>query len=224
MRFLKKVFSVAALCGLAMSAMQAGAAEPQAGVEYQVLTTPQNTDAGKKIEVIEFFAYYCPHCYSFEPKLTAWVKKQGNNIVYKRFHVERGDEIAPQQRLFFTLEAMGVAEQYSLRVFQEMHIDHNRLNTDEMVFSLAERIGLDRAKFIETYRSFGVSAKVRRATAMMEAYGIDAWPMLIIDGRYRTSPSLAGSTVKNAKSDGELHDATINVMDYLVTKAKAEKK
>lgn len=223
MRFLKKVFCAVALLSVAMLSTSASA-EPKSGVEYQLLPTPQNTDAGKKVEVIEFFAYYCPHCNSFEPKLEAWIKKQGDNIVFKRVHVANGEQIAPQQRLFFTLEAMGLSEQYNLRVFQEMHVNHNRLESEKAVFDFVGQIGIDRAKFIEAYHSFGVSAKVRRGTAMMEAYGVDSWPMLIIDGRFRTSPSLAATTVKDAKSDADLHDATLVVMDYLVAKAKAEKK
>ena len=44
---------------------------------------PVSAPAGK-VEVIEFFWYGCPHCYEFEPTIEAWVKKQGNNIDFKR--------------------------------------------------------------------------------------------------------------------------------------------
>lgn len=220
MRFFKKAVCVLALCGVALAAL-ATPADPKNGVEYLTLPTPQSTDAGKKIEVTEFFAYYCPHCAAFEPTLTAWAKKQGDNIVFKRIHVRRDDSVLPQQRLFFTLEAMGLLEQYHTKIFHAMHVLHNRLNSDDAVFDFIEKQGIDRKKFIEAYQSFGVAARVRRANAMMQAYHIDSWPMLAIDGRFLTSPSQASHGT--AQNEAELQAQTLAVMDYLVAKAKAEK-
>jgi thiol:disulfide interchange protein DsbA len=180
----------AALLGLA-SAGSVFAAEPKDGAEYLTLPTAQPTDTGRKVEVIEFFAYYCPHCYAFEPRLAAWVRQQGNNIVFRRVHVSRDASVAPQQRLFFTLETMGLLEQYHDKVFAAMHVDRLRLNSDEQVFDWITKNGIDRGRFIDTYRSFGIQQRLRRADAMMDAYRIDRWPMLAIGGRYLTSPSHA---------------------------------
>ena len=222
MRFLKKVLFAAALCGAAFA--HASPAEPKNGVEYETLTTAQPTEAGKKIEVTEFFAYYCPHCNVLEPQLAAWVKKQGDNIVFKRVHVSRDASVAPQQRLFFTLQAMGLIDQLHTKVFQAMHVEHNRLNTDEAVFDFVARQGVDRQKFIDTYRSMGISGRVRKADAMMQGYNVSFWPMIAIDGRYITSPSQADQGSKSAKNEEQLNAQALTVMDVLVAKAKAEKK
>jgi thiol:disulfide interchange protein DsbA len=223
MRLLKKVLFAVTLCGAAMAA-QASPADPKNGVEYQTLPTAQATPAGKKIEVVEFFAYYCPHCNVLEPALAAWVKKQGDNIVFKRVHVQRDESVAPQQRLFFTLEAMGLVEQLHSKVFQAMHVERNRLNSDEAVFSFVEKQGIDRAKFSDAYRSFGVAARVRQANAMMSAFKVDSWPMIGIDGRFITSPSLANEGSKSAQNEEQLNSQALTVMDHLLAKAKAEKK
>lgn len=215
MNLLKQLLCALALCGATLAAQAA----PQNGVDYLTLATPQNTDAGKKVEVIEFFAYYCPHCRSFEPALAAWAKKQGEQIVLRRIHVSNGDSIAPQQRLFFTLEAMGLLNTVHDKVFHAIHVERQRLGSDEQVFDFIEKQGIERKKFIDVYRSFGVAARVRNAGNLMAAYKIDSWPTLAIDGRYVTSPSLAG---KSATSEAELHAQTLAVMDYLVTKAKAK--
>ncbi len=216
------------LSALTLCAFTAGAgaapANPQNGVEYMTLPEIQNTDSGKKVEVTEFFAYYCPHCNAFEPMLSAWVKKQGDNIVFKRVHVPRDASVAPQQRLFFTLEAMGLLPQYHERVFAAMHgQDRQRLNSDELVFDWAAKAGIDRAKFIDVYRSFGVTARVHRADAMMVAYKVDSWPMLAVAGHYLTSPYLAGQGSKGS-SEAEQQQAALSVLDFLVAKAKAEQK
>jgi thiol:disulfide interchange protein DsbA len=219
-RFLR--LGCAALFGLCAASGVLGA-EPKDGVEYLTLPTAQPTDAGRKVEVIEFFAYYCPHCYAFEPALQAWVKQQGDNIVFRRVHVSRDANVAPQQRLFFTLEAMGLAGQYHDKVFAAMHVDRLRLNSDEQVFDWIARNGIDRARFVDTYRSFGIQQRLRRADAMMDAYRIDRWPMVVVGGRWLTSPSHASESAiagGEARSEAQQGQAVLQVMDYLVAKAK----
>jgi thiol:disulfide interchange protein DsbA len=211
----------AAALGLAAAApLAAGAAEPRDGSEYLTLPSILPTDSGRKVEVIEFFAYYCPHCYAFEPRLAAWVKRQGDNIVFKRVHVPRDANVLPQQRLFFTLEAMGLLEQYHDKVFAAMHVERLRLNSDEQVFDWIAKNGIDRAAFIDTYRSFGIQQRLRRADAMMDAYHIDRWPVVAIGGRWLTSPSHANRNSGEARTEAQQQDVALQVMDYLVAKAR----
>ena len=227
MRILKYVLSTLVLSAVALSSVSAIAspAEPKNGVEYKTLPTPQPVDTGKKVEVIEFFDYACPHCHALDPALTAWVKKQGDNIVFKRTHISRTNTELPQQKMFYTLEAMGLMnEAINAKIFAEMHVNRNRMNRDELVFDFIAKQGIDRQKFIDTYRGMGVQGRVRKATAMMAAYGVDSWPMFAIDGKYVTSPSMADEGVKAAKSEADLHAQGLQVMDILVAKAKAEKK
>ena len=62
--------------------------QAQNGAEYTTLKTPQPVQAqGKKVEVIEFFMYHCPACYALEPAMLEWVKKQGDNISFRRIHI-----------------------------------------------------------------------------------------------------------------------------------------
>ena len=225
MRLPRRLFCTV-LLGLAagLNAAAAPAADPQAGAQYVVLPTAQPTDTGKKVEVIEFFAYYCPHCYAFEPALESWVKQQGDNIVFKRVHVPRDASVLPQQRLFYTLDAMGLLNRYHQKVFDAMHQQHLRLSSDEQVFDWVAQNGIDRAKFIDTYRSFGIQAKLRRAAAMMDAYGVDRWPLVVIDGRFITSPSHAGAGAPEGTTEAQQQQQALQVMDFLVTKAKADKR
>jgi thiol:disulfide interchange protein DsbA len=216
----------AALLGLAaasagsLPAAAAAVNEPQDGAEYLTLPAALPTDTGRKVEVIEFFAYYCPHCYAFEPRLAAWVRQQGDNIVFKRVHVARDASVAPQQRLFFTLEAMGLLEQYHDKVFNAMHVERLRLNSDEQVFDWIAKNGIERARFIDTYRSFGIEQRLRRAGAMMDAYHVDRWPLVAIGGRWLTSPSHAGAHAQGARTEAEQQDMALRVMDYLVAKVR----
>ena len=221
MRFLKFMLSVVTLSALALTAA-ASPTDPKEGAEYKTLAKPQPVDTGKKVEIIEFFDYACPHCAAFDSTLNAWVKKQGDNIVFKRVHIGRQGSDVPQARMFYTLQAMGLlTPELHTKAFNEIHVNHNRMNRDEMVFDFVAKQGVDKQKFIDTYRGFGVAGHVRKALAMMNDYSVEFWPLLIVDGKYQTAPSMAGA---EATSETQLNANVTQVLDALVVKAKAEKK
>ncbi|MFM2057892.1 MAG: hypothetical protein RLY71_2277 [Pseudomonadota bacterium] len=152
---------------------------------------PVTVPAGK-IEVIEFFWYGCPHCNAFEPTLEAWVKKLPSDVVFRRVHVGFRPTFEPQQRLYVTLETMGLVDAMQRKIFYAIHQQGVRLDKPEQIFDFVASNGVDRAKFIETFNSFGVQTKVRQGKQLAESYKIDGVPALGIHGRYYTSPSLAG--------------------------------
>jgi len=217
-----KKFLAVFLFGVSFAA-GASPAAPVLDTDYVKVMEPQPADTGKKVEVIEFFAYYCPHCYAFDPSLTAWAKKQGDNIVFRRIHVGTGPAVLPQQKLFFSLESLGLADQFHQKVFDAMHAQPSALRTDAMVQEWAAHEGIDKNKFAGTYGGLGVSGQVRRASRLMDVYRVDYWPMVIIDGKYMTSPSQVNKGTP-VHSEEQMHANTLTVMDFLVSKAKAEKK
>jgi thiol:disulfide interchange protein DsbA len=223
MHFLKKILT-AATFALAAGSVAASPAAPKEGAEYKALSSAQPTDTGKKVEVIEFFAYWCPHCATFDPTLAAWVKKQGDNIAFKRVHVSHSERFLPQQKLYYSLESMGLAEQLQPKVLAALHGGGEVLARDEQVFDWVGRNGIDKTKFADTYRSFGVAGKVRRASALMESYQVEYWPLLVVDGRWQVSPTLTGEANKELNTEAAQQQATTQVLDFLVAKAKAEKK
>src|SRR5207245_5431421 len=98
--------------------------KPQDGKDFRTLDkkAPVEAPAGK-IEVVEFFWYSCPHCNAFEPKLESWLKKLPPDVAFRRVPVAFRDDFVPQQRLFYTLEAMGKVDAMQAKVFQEIHVN-----------------------------------------------------------------------------------------------------
>ena len=220
MRLPRRLFCTA-LLGLAagFSAPAALAAEPQAGTQYVVLQNPQPTDTGKKVEVTEFFWYDCPHCNAFEPSLEAWVKKQGDKIVFKRVPVAFRDSFIPQQKLYYALEALGKVDELQARIFRAIHVERQQLETYSQIAAfIAKQPGIDAKKYADAYNSFGVQTKARRATQLQADYQIDGVPTLAIGGRYLTSPSIVAASVGN-RPEPALHEAALQVADYLVSKS-----
>jgi thiol:disulfide interchange protein DsbA len=221
MRFLQHLLTVLTLAFMAAGA-NAAPNNPQNGVDYRTLDKAQQTDAGKKVEVIEFFWYACPHCSALEHDLVAWVKKQGDNIAFKRVPVAFRDTMIPQQKLFYTLEAMGKFDELHQKVFNAIHVEKRRLDSDAEILDFVVKNGIDKQKFLDVYNSFGVQSKVRRAAQLTQAYQVDGVPLLAVDGRYLTSPSIVSASV-NSRAEPVLHQATFQVMDWLVNKAKQGK-
>jgi len=184
--------------------------KPDEGAEYLTLDKriPVEAPAGK-IEVIEFFWYSCPHCNAFEPKLVNWIKKLPPDVSIRRVPVAFRDDFVPQQRLYYTLEAMGKLDELHGKVFHTIHTDKLVIDKEGPILAWAEKNGLDRAKFIELYNSFSVQTKARRATQLQDAYKVQGVPAIGIAGRFYTDGTLAGNM-----------DRALQVTDYLVAELR----
>ncbi len=180
--------------GLLSGAARAQGKPPQSGKDYLTLDKRVATDApAGKIEVIEFFWYSCPHCNAFEPAFEAWMKAAPADLAIKRVPVMFRDDFVPQQKLYYTLEAMGRLGDTHAKVFRAIHVERQPLNRDAAVIDWAAKNGLDKAKFTEMYNSFAVAGKVKRAAQLQDQYKVEGVPALGIAGRYYTDGSLAGS-------------------------------
>jgi thiol:disulfide interchange protein DsbA len=180
--------------GWSPSAMAQGPAKFVAGKDYLKLdrTVPSETEAGK-IQLIEFFWYSCSHCNAFEPAFAQWIKSAPKDVVIQRIPVAFRDDFAPQQRLYFTLEAMGLLEKLHVKVFQAIHVERLTLNTDASILAWIEKQGVDKTKFADIAKSFGVASKLKRAVQLQNDFKIEGVPSLGIAGKYYIDGTLAGS-------------------------------
>jgi len=185
---------------LSTAALAAGAlslpvwAQPREGKDYRKLSkhAPTEAQAGK-IEVVEFFGYFCPHCNTFEPTLNAWSKTAPKDIVLHRVPVNFNAKTVPMQKLYYTLEGMGKLEALHVQAFRYIHVERKPLQEDEQVFAWANAQGLDMAKFKEMYNSFGVANQIRKATQLQQAYDVEGVPSMGVAGRYYVDGTMAGS-------------------------------
>jgi len=176
------------------STVHAQAKKPEAGTDYQVLDPRAVVEApAGKVEVVEFFWYSCPHCNAFEPTLEAWVKKLPKDVAFRRVPVAFNDSFAPQQRLYYALEAMGLVDKLHAKVFAAIHAEKLNLSKGEQIVDWIGKQGVDKAKFQEQYNSFSVVTKVSRATQLQNAYKVEGVPALGVAGRFYTDGSIARS-------------------------------
>jgi thiol:disulfide interchange protein DsbA len=208
----RREFSAAlGMAGLGLAAVGPARAQggPVEGTHYVRLNTPVAVPQGGKIDVVEFFWYGCPHCNAFEPALEAWVKRLPPDVAFRRAPVAFTALHETHSRIYYSLEALDLVDTLHRKVFAAMHQQRKRLASEGEIADFMAENGVDRARFVETFKSFGVATKVRQAKQLSEAYKIDGVPALGIHGRYYTSGSLAGD---NARA--------LQVTDYLIQAAR----
>ncbi len=192
---------------------------PQVNVDYQMLAVPQDANVGKKVEVIEFFGYFCNHCYALDTPITNWARKNKNKVVFRRVHVKFNEAMTMQQRMFYTLSAMGeLTNSMHHKIFQAMQEARYPFKTDVQVFRWIEDNGIDRQKFIEMFNSPYVNALCQQGSAFLDTYKVDGVPMIVIDGRYVTSLAIVSEGNKADMSETTAINSTLSVLDKLVNR------
>ena len=199
-----------ALLPLDAAFAQAAAAFPVEGKDFTRVETPQPPAVpGGKVEVLEFFSYACPHCSAAEPTLEAWEKTLPPEAVFRRVPVPFLMNSDNFMHAYYALDTIGAVQAMQLKIFRAIHIERQRLEKGEDFAAFITKNGGDGAKFLAAFKSFSVATSVTRAKKLMGDYKVDSVPTLIVQGRYMTSPSVAGST-----------EQALKVVDGLVARLK----
>ena len=219
-----RLLKVAAIALALVSGLCAASPDsPKPGAEYQVLRTPQPSQAtGKKVEVIEFFMYHCPACNAVEPELAAWVKKRGDSIVFRRIHMPHGPQGDPESRLFLALESLKKEDALHGKVMAAWHVERRRLKSDADNLEWAVQNGIDKDTFLAHYNSFSMNSRLKGLARTMESYNVESTPTIIVDGRFMTTPNMVYEANKGLASTGVV-GATLQVVDALIAQAAKAK-
>lgn len=190
------------------------------GRDYIELPVRQAVETGDKIELREFFWYGCPHCYVLEAPLAAYVKKLPKHVQFVRT-----PGVAPSwmvhAQAYYTFEVMGLTNKLHAPFFDAWHAKGQRMNDEGSIAAFAAQHGVDQAKFRETFNSFAVRKRLGRAQQQNVEFMVDGVPMLAVDGRYLTAPTIAGG---KERDEAKRNLITLQVVDFLIQKAAAERK
>jgi thiol:disulfide interchange protein DsbA len=197
------------LFGLVLALPLAAAAQP---FQYGEINPPQPAEAQGKIEVIEFFWYGCPHCYTLEPHIEAWLKTLPPDVEFRRVPAVFNQRWGHDAAIYYTLEALGLVEKLHRPLFDAIHKNNLRTDNEAALSEWLQKQGVDPKKFMDTLKSFGVQSKTRRAVQQTIAYKIDGTPAMAVAGRYTVSAE-----------QGRTQQGMLKAVDTLVAKARKEK-
>jgi len=202
--------SATALTSLPTWAQATDSAQPvtlRENENYWPAKTPMPNDAPEgKIQVIQFFAYSCSHCYTFENLFNAWEKTAPSDAYIQRMPVSFRTIVEPHARIYYTLEALNRLDLHET-VFQTFQVQRIRLITENEIRSFFASHGVNADEAMQIYNAFGTQAKVNRANQIVNAYGIEGTPAMGIAGKYWVMGA------------GE---QTLRIAEALIARAKAE--
>ena len=174
------------------------------GTHYMAIPTPQATSNPGRIEVVEVFWYGCSHCANFEPYLERWLANKPGDVDFLRLPAVFSSNQEAHARAFFAAEKLGVIATVHPLIYRAIHTDNQPLNTEGLLADFFAKNGVDPDNFRKAFLSFEVDGKLNRARQLSRLYGISGTPSIVVNGRYWTSGSLAGSYVDMLKIVDEL--------------------
>ncbi len=174
----------------------------QAGTNYTALSPPQPTSAPTgKVEVAEIFWYGCSHCFALDPALESWNANKPAYIEFVRIPVMWGPSHKQHAKLFYTLQALGRMDLHT-KVFETIHQGGAFLAAQSEAEGRAQQLafarqnGISEKDFNNAYDSMSVALNMQRASDATRRYRVEGVPLLIVNGRYSTDISQAGSPAK----------------------------
>lgn len=175
------------------------------GKEYLTLADPQPTSSQDKVEVVELFWYGCPHCYYLDPLLDQWLASKPDDVEFIRMPAVLGPSWELYGKAYYTAEFLGVLDKVHPALFAALHQDKKKIRDVAALQAFFVEQGVSAEDFTKTFNSFAVNVKINNAKQMTKRYAITGVPTIIVNGKYSTSASQAGS-----------NEAIIKVMDYLI--------
>lgn len=207
----------------------AGAQSPQwrEGEQYFLVQPPQptNVPAGK-IEVTEVFSFACPACNAFYPVFDRLRESLPSNVVvdYVPAAFRPDEDWVVFQRAYYAAKALGIEKRTHDAMFDAVWKSGALATVDAQTEQLKsplpsiedvarwyhQKTGVDTQKFLATANSFSVNLQMRQANDYVMACQVDGTPTIIVNGKYRLSPTSAGG-----------YDQTIQLVKWLVQQSKS---
>ena len=168
-------------------------------------------------------SYACPACDAFYPVLDRLRERLPSKVVvdYVPAAFRPDEDWVVFQRAYYAAKALGIESRTHDAMFDAVWKSGQLATSDPQTGRLKEpmpsiedvarwyhqRTGIDTQKFLATANSFSVNLQMRRADAYIMSCQVDGTPSIIVDGKYRLSPTSAGG-----------YDQTIQLVKWLVQK------
>ena len=208
---MKKLVSLFALMLLPVFAFAANYTE---GEHY----TKVDEEITAKPEVREFFSFYCPHCFQFEPFMATLKTSIPEGVKFEMNHVDFLRAASPKVQQMLS-QAVVVAHQMGLEkkvigaLFNYIHVQKAVFTSEKDIRNVFVLNGADGEKFDKLMNSFGVVSKAKAMKKQQEYFvkkrALTGVPTVIVNGKYRVDAK--GLDKSNFEQD------YINLVNYLLT-------
>ena len=160
--------------------------------KYVQISNQKQTESDKVV-IYEFFWYGCPHCYNLEPTINDIESNLDKDTILIKVPVALRDSWELHAKAYYALQQMKLDDNLHEKVFAEIHVNSNRLDTKEKLANFIREEGYDADKFLKILDSFGTEIRIKKASRLANQYQIKSVPTLVINGKYKTSGSHVSS-------------------------------
>lgn len=160
------------------------------GTHYETIATP----ASETPKVTEFFSFYCPHCFRFEPIAKAIEANLPEGAVFEKSHVNflGGLPAQTQSNLSYAYIVAKQADKEDViaeKIFRAIHIEKNQLRDIKDVKALLAVNGIAAEKFEAAVASMPVISAENNMQKAQEKYSelgaLKGVPTFIVNDKYR---------------------------------------
>ena len=176
--------------------------------KYVQISTEKQSES-KDIIIYEFFWYGCPHCFNLEPTIDRIEADLDTDAKIVKVPVALRDSWMPHAKLYYALSQMNKIDDVHNQIFEEIHLENNRLITEESMVEFLGKAGIDTKLFLEKYNSYGTQARIKKSSNLARKFQINSVPTIVVNGKYLTSGSYVSS-----------YDELYSVVNLLVEREK----
>ena len=166
-----------------------------------------------KIVIYEFFWYCCPHCFNIEPTIEKIESNLDKDTIMIKLPLALRESWMNHAKAFYSMQQMDIDSNLHAKIFEEIHINGNRLDTKSSLVDFIDAQGFDGSIFSKNFESFGTEIRIKKANKLARKYQITSVPTIVVNGKYLTSGSFVSS-----------YDELYDVVNFLVEKERIDLK
>jgi len=207
-------FFIVLLMPFFVLSMTACAEKYTEGKQYTKVSETKSNRA----EVREYFSFYCPHCFRFEPFMDSVKAKLPKGVAFEKNHVDFLRAASPKVQFMLTkavivAEKMGMGQKLMTAMFNYIQVQRAVVTSEKDIRNIFVLNGADGEKFDKLMKSSGLSAKAKlmkkHQDAASKSGALTGVPAVFVNGKYR---------INAAKLDKDNFEQDYhNIIKYLLT-------
>jgi thiol:disulfide interchange protein DsbA len=158
------------------------------GEHYTII----NDTATDKPVINEFFSYWCPHCFQFEPIAKKIQEKMGDDVKFEKVHVNFMGFTSPEtqddaSRALMVARALKKEDTLSTAIFRYIHVQKSPITNLKDLKNIFIVNGVEEADFDKLVSSFGVNSMLKKNNKLVQEYRnhLRGVPNFIVNGKYQ---------------------------------------
>jgi thiol:disulfide interchange protein DsbA len=160
------------------------------GTHYEVIAE----QATEKKEIVEFFSFWCSHCFNFEPVVKNLKSKIADDVEFKKVHVNFMGFTSKQiqddaTRAMMVARVLKKGDVLNQAIFQYIHVARSSITGLKDLRNIFILNGVDPEEFDKLVTSFGVNSMLQNNNKSIQQYRkhVSSVPNFIVNGKYQAT-------------------------------------